>query len=374
MESLEYQYIQQGLKDALYPHIERHPLTRGYVNFTHQSINQRLALEGSANDSWATLDMKEASDRVSLQLVRLLFSGTELLKALEACRSDSAEFPKELGSHVIRLYKFAPMGSALCFPIEALCFWALCKSILGHELGVLNRLEEIPEVYVYGDDVIVPKMYAKIIIEALPRYGLKVNADKSFYDGPFRESCGYDCFKGEVVTPIKVRKPCQDQKASSEVVVSYSEYVRAFSAAGYYETSKYLRSLPLLRKVPRIPWNLPYGVGIHEEDSCPATRWSKDLHRVEYKGMMLARTKRPGCVAGDARLLANLLKRWTSDVEVPYASNMKVGWFVPHLFESSSPWQIPKGVHVNSIGVDAVWRELTHRARFKWIRNERGAV
>lgn len=202
MEPLEIQFIQQGLKTALYRHIERHPLTKGFVNFSDQSINGRLALSASADGQLATLDMKEASDRISLSLVRCLFHGTELLPALEAVRSQYVHLPKEAGDYgdkTLELYKYAPMGSAVCFPVEAVCFWALSVASILYEEGRLNA-RKLPVVFVYGDDIVVETRHAKTLFEHLPCYGLLVNTDKSYTAGPFRESCGFDCFAGEVVT------------------------------------------------------------------------------------------------------------------------------------------------------------------------------
>lgn len=61
MEPLEYQYIQGGLGKAFKRHLEQHPLTRGYVNFTSQEVNRELAKVASLDGSYCTLDMKEAS-------------------------------------------------------------------------------------------------------------------------------------------------------------------------------------------------------------------------------------------------------------------------------------------------------------------------
>jgi hypothetical protein len=77
-EPLEYQWIQQGLGRKLMSHFESFKLTRGNINFTHQDINRRLALESSISRRYATLDLKDASDRVSLQLVRAVFFYTAL--------------------------------------------------------------------------------------------------------------------------------------------------------------------------------------------------------------------------------------------------------------------------------------------------------
>jgi hypothetical protein len=64
-EPVDYQWIQQGLGRALVAHVENHSLTKCLVNFTHQYPNQCGALLGSRNGKYSTLDLNEASDRVS---------------------------------------------------------------------------------------------------------------------------------------------------------------------------------------------------------------------------------------------------------------------------------------------------------------------
>jgi len=92
-EPLELQWIQQGIQKLLYSWIERHPMSRGFVNFTDQSINRNLALDASRTCEYVTLDMKDASDRVTLKLVERLFSGTSLYDALIASRSEYTRLP-----------------------------------------------------------------------------------------------------------------------------------------------------------------------------------------------------------------------------------------------------------------------------------------
>jgi hypothetical protein len=72
-EPVDFQWVQGGLRKAIVALVERHPLTKGSVRFTVQEVNRQYALYGSIDGNMATLDLKEASDRVSLELVRLLF-------------------------------------------------------------------------------------------------------------------------------------------------------------------------------------------------------------------------------------------------------------------------------------------------------------
>nr|URG15520.1 MAG: RNA dependent RNA polymerase [Leviviridae sp.] len=194
-EPAEHMYIQQGIMGVMYAHLETRSVTRGFVNFTDQTVNRELAHLASMSDKLATLDLKDASDRVSLRLVRRIFPD-EWVECLMACRTPATELPD---GRVVELRKFAPMGSSVCFPVEALTFWASA-------VATQIRLGFKPEAYVYGDDIIVPSETAHEVIRDLEGIGLRVNAGKSYVTGPFRESCGGDYYLGSDVTPVRLKK------------------------------------------------------------------------------------------------------------------------------------------------------------------------
>lgn len=188
MEPHERMFIQKGLQTLLYDYIEQCSPARGYINFSNQDINRSLAYKGSIDGSYATIDLKDASDLVSWELIRLLLP-PDWYRALRATRSECVELPD---GRVITINKYASMGSALCFPIEAMLFWVIARSVA-------------PEVYVYGDDIIVHQLYAEQVIKALESYGLIVNKDKTLLTGRFRESCGSEFFNGRDISYSKVK-------------------------------------------------------------------------------------------------------------------------------------------------------------------------
>lgn len=199
-EPLEYQWIQQAQKDVLVRVLEQHPLTAGRVNFTHQTINRELALRSSISGEFVTLDMKEASDRVSLALVRELFPPL-WYDALWASRTPATMLPD---GRIHQMRKFAPMGSAVCFPVEAFVFWSLCVATLIVKRNTPLR-KAAANVYVYGDDIICSREDHAIIVDTLPKFGLMLNQDKCCVAGFFRESCGMDAFAGHPVAPARIR-------------------------------------------------------------------------------------------------------------------------------------------------------------------------
>lgn len=221
-EPLALQWIQQGLGRAIMRQVENHPLTRYSIHFTDQGPNQRGAIQGSKLGSYATLDLKDASDRVTLGLVSCLFP-ENILKCLLATRSVATRLPS---GQEVKLQKFAPMGSALCFPILALTVWSLLAA-------ATEDTDARESILVYGDDVIVQNAYALHAMSILESFGLAINRDKSCYKGFFRESCGADAYKGVVVTPVRIRT-LWSSTPSPSVYTSYLAYANNLYDRGYY--------------------------------------------------------------------------------------------------------------------------------------------
>jgi len=236
MEPLENQFIQQLLKAYLYDTLERHPFTRQHVNFADQRINQDLACLGSIDGSYATLDMSEASDRVTFSLVEaILWDCPQLFESLVACRSPQTQLPD--GS-VVQLWKFSPMGSAVCFPVESFVHFFLAVAAIMEEHEV-SRWEACEAVFVYGDDLIIDTRYVKCVLECFPKFGLKFNLRKCFIHGPFRESCGMDALKGVDISPIRWRTPWP-QRRTARSYQAFCDMASLFYQRGYLQVAETL--------------------------------------------------------------------------------------------------------------------------------------
>lgn len=258
-EPLELMWIQQGLMRALYAHIDAHPLTKGCVQFIDQSTNNRLAREGS-DAGLATIDLKEASDRVPHSLVKRVFP-SPLREALDSARSIATTLPN---GRILRLDKFAPMGSSLCFPVMALTIWSCIVTTLMHKYSISNPSKIVGRVFVYGDDVIVPECDAPEAIAALEVIGLKINYDKSYITGQFKESCGGFYFRGHDVTGLLIRTPFSSSW-SPEVYASWIDYSNQFYKRGYLKPAGYIADL--LRSIYGI---IPVNDETKDESPCPA--------------------------------------------------------------------------------------------------------
>jgi len=239
------QYMQQGILSVMMEEIPRFNQTRNLVMFEEQEPNQRLALEGSISGSLATLDLSEASDRVSNQHVRLLVANHRALRsAVDATRSRKADVPQGFRTKTVRLAKYASMGSALCFPFEALVFATII--FLGIERSLNRRLtiEDVESFYgrvrVYGDDIIVPVDYVQSVIEELEAFGLLVNRNKSFWNGKFRESCGKDYYDGHCVTVTYVRRFLPDTRLQATELISAVALRNQLFQAGFVSAVDWL--------------------------------------------------------------------------------------------------------------------------------------
>ncbi|DAD52648.1 RNA-directed RNA polymerase [ssRNA phage SRR7976299_17] len=287
IEPVCMQYTQQALSEYVVRRIESSGLTSGHVNFTDQTINQKLAMSSSVDESLATLDLSSASDRVPHSLAIRMFDHDPCLQgAVDACRSLRAQMPS---GEEITLKKFASMGSALCFPVEAMYFYTICIAALlrKHNLPVTFKAicRVAKNVYVYGDDILVPTDCAPVVIDHLHKYYCKVNTNKSFWTGKFRESCGVDAYNGEPVKPVYVHALRPDNKRETRSLISWVETSNLFYKKGYWRTAahminvceSYLGSLPIVG--PECS-----GLGkVSFQHLISVERWSKKYHCFEVK-------------------------------------------------------------------------------------------
>jgi len=210
------QYMQQAISRELVSLLEASPRANRFVGFREQWPNQVMAQIGSGDGSLATLDLSEASDRVPNWLVEeLLENWPHVSEAFQVVRSLRADVPT-VG--VIPLQKYASMGSALTFPVEAMVFSAIVLAgMLGRDSSAptwkaVRRFQD--KVRVYGDDIIVPTDYAVTAMRSLEFFGFKVNSAKSFWTGGFRESCGKEYYLGQDVSIVSSDRYSPDRCAT----------------------------------------------------------------------------------------------------------------------------------------------------------------
>jgi phage FluMu protein gp41 len=306
------QYAQQALMERLVRNLEVDHLVAPMIGFGDQLPNRRMAELGSIDGSLATLDLSEASDRVSNQHVRQLVRHfPHLSGALDACRSRKADVP---GHGVLRLAKFASMGSAVCFPVEAMVFLTIVvMGIMRHRnLRSARAIKSLKgQVRVYGDDIVIPTDCVDSVIEYLEAFSLKVNLDKSLWTGKFRESCGAEFYDGRDVSITRVRQEFPTSlKDATKVIATVSLRNRLYEA-GLWESAFWIDSW----MEPLLGGNYPYVdpdspvLGRVSFLGYDTQRISPNTHSPQVKGYVVHSTPRASKVSGEGALLKWFLKR-----------------------------------------------------------------
>lgn len=167
---------------------------RAGVDLSNQTLNQRLAKYASIHNDIATVDLESASDLLCTELVRDLLP-EDWFDWLNAARSHSGT----LEGKPFVYEKFSSMGNGATFDLESLIFWALASAVceqLGYNTFWVN---------VFGDDIVVPSGIMDELTRVFNLVGFKLNLAKTFFDSPYRESCGKDYVKGVPVRPVYVK-------------------------------------------------------------------------------------------------------------------------------------------------------------------------
>jgi hypothetical protein len=211
VEPMLNQMVQLGIGEIMADRLRREG-----VNIRDQTLNQRLAREGSLTGALATLDLSSASDTLSKGLVESLLP-YDWWEFLSKCRSARGE---SLDTGPVFFEKFSSMGNGFTFPLETLVFYALAKAC--------SRHDEI--VSVYGDDIIVNVRVVPLLREVLTACGFLLNSSKSFWEGPFRESCGTDYYRGIDIRPCYVK----GVPSAASLFTLHNHYARCWLNADAY--------------------------------------------------------------------------------------------------------------------------------------------
>lgn len=211
-----------------------------------QTRNQRYARIGSIDGSLSTIDLSRASDSLSFKLVYELLP-TDWFTYLDDIRS---HYYKDPYTGVFRQYeKFCTMGNGFCFELQTIIFLAIALSASNERVqNIANRFST------YGDDIICPSHNSEAVISALTLSGFTINPDKSFTEGPFRESCGKHYYNGIDVSPFFIRRPIDSLPRLCWLLNalrrwSYWESAECCDDSFYNLWLDLYRSFPILRKL-----------------------------------------------------------------------------------------------------------------------------
>lgn len=310
-EPLSLQYLQQGVARCMMDRLAKRDTP---IEFRDQSIN---GLKCRDYETWASLDLSEASDRVSRRLVHQLFPKS-WWRLLTAVRSHAAQLPD---GRIVPLRSFSPMGSATCFPVEAVVFASLVDAFLA------TRFEGDWRCYVYGDDILVPRQFAPEVMEFLHSCGMIPNLSKCCYNGSFRESCGFEWYDGVDVTVVRP-KSLNPMTAS----VSFRERTADLPMVGH-ANALYRNGFPTAAQAfasmctfPVSPGSAPWSAHPMLDWPCQGRRrWNADYQREEQQILSATVGRR---IQGEEwpRLFAWLAAGWSRGVPDRHSLRITKKW------------------------------------------------
>lgn len=234
--------FQLGIGEALHSRLKK---VYGLDFENQESKNQALARRASIIGHLCTIDLKSASDSVSLALLRQVLP-FDFLRLLLETRSNECLIP---GVGWRSLPIISTMGNGYTFPLQTMLFSALVSAVYR-----LHGIQRSPDNFaVYGDDIICETRVYPSVVRYLGMCGFIVNPNKSFSDGYFRESCGADYYRGVNVRSIYIKT----LNTRNDIFVAINQLNR-----WSYRTGIALRSA-VSYLLARVPW-------------MPVPRWESD--------------------------------------------------------------------------------------------------
>lgn len=207
---------------------------------SQQLVNRELARRSSLDDDLVTIDLESASDSMPWNMIRDYFP-RDVVSLLSILRSPSCTMPN---GEQVTLHMISTMGNGFTFPLQTIvfcCAVTACLRYLSKESRKAGQTWSI-----FGDDIIVSSVIAGPMVHLLEHLGFQVNMQKSYFEGPFRESCGSDYFRGQNVRGVYVKRLSRVQNRYA--VINQLNHWSARTGIPLSNTVKYL-----LRTVPDNP-------------------------------------------------------------------------------------------------------------------------
>jgi hypothetical protein len=237
--------------------------------------NRRLAQVGSKTGQFSTIDLSSASDSVSLSLCRAVLPGWfyDILMDLRV------PFTK-YGNEKVRLEMISTMGNGFTFPLQTIIFSCLIRA--AHRVSGVSILDGSRRNWsCFGDDLICDTKAYRNLVRLLSLTGFSVNGSKTFFEGPFRESCGTDWFFGRPVRGIYLKSlnTPQDTCVAINLLNEWSAYT----------------GIPLIRGITYLMGGLrtslyvPYSENMDSGIRVPSSFLKKEHFRYDSNGTMIYR-------------------------------------------------------------------------------------
>jgi hypothetical protein len=248
-----------------------------------QPFNGQLAQLGSRFGRYVTIDLESASDSLGIKMMKSILP-IQWFDLLMKLRSPVCRLPK--GS--VELGMVGTMGNGFTFPLQT-AVYACVVSCVYRILGIPQfvgdpdhpvrrvagvslkhgRTSKAPKSQivksfrnfgVFGDDIIVVAEAYRYVERLLTLLGMVINESKTFVEGPFRESCGYDWFDGQPCRPVFIKKlrTAQDTYVAINTLNRWSAMTKQYlpNTVGYLRRS-------VLVTAPIVPCDEGDTAGIH---------------------------------------------------------------------------------------------------------------
>jgi hypothetical protein len=187
-----------------------------------QAKNQVLAQRGSAEGWFSTIDLSGASDSVGLNFLRES-APPQMLRFLCRYRSPLITLESPAGLNIqpnsdgwsiawpedttVEAEMISSMGNGFTFALETVIFACIVRACYRfRSIDMIFPSKGHPGNFaVYGDDIIVESAATRDVLRLLEICGFTVNTEKTFTNGPFRESCGADFQFGANVRGVFIK-------------------------------------------------------------------------------------------------------------------------------------------------------------------------
>lgn len=264
-------FFQKGVGAAIRSRLRKFGLD---LNYAH-SLNGDRAREGSLTGKLATIDLSSASDSVSTKLVRFLLPD-DWFYLCNSLRTSAIDVDGE----VRQLIKFSSMGNGFTFELESLIFYTLAQAVVEDETARAF-------VSVYGDDIIIPTDCVERLTDVLEVAGFRLNSDKSYSSGYFRESCGAHYFGGRDVKPFYLKREVTTDAEKFRFCNSIQRLAGRFYGCRIDDSPWKLSYSACKRSIRRV-FHIPEGYGDGGlvrcfDEVCPSTKRKRDgnVHRYQ---------------------------------------------------------------------------------------------
>lgn len=287
IEPTALQFIQQGLASEL----RVTEYFRRYIDIESQHNHVMFALGSTPDRRRVTVDMSDASDRISTALVEHLFP--QWYPFLACASSSFAEIRKGPQKGLHRIGMMANMGCGFCFELETLVFHAVATLVGCQETG-LPPSSCAARVRVYGDDIILPETWLPEFERVCARLGWVINPMKTAVTHEFLETCGHYICPDQAVT---TRRYCPSLET-----VDKGGIVKALS----FQSQAQKLAFALITKqcgFPQTAATITRALWL-EIGGFEAIRWNCSLHRHELRRSALHEITRILSVTEETRLRA----------------------------------------------------------------------